>query len=172
MHPPGSYVGLTQLVQLPRPGNGEMTRPQIEFLLIGGENHRPGLQKTDFNPFVSMGIKAPILGRPGIPKTDAIKTRQDIFRHGRAGIMAFGQGIQLNFPLPHRPVLWLATVNFIPLMARLVGGPGGHRKFNILRRTNLQVFIMPIMAESPFKPSARKGCLNGRLTYLNNCEQN
>ncbi len=77
-------IGRAKFVQLPRTGNGEMSRRKVVFFLVGGQSIEPVSRKTISTPLVAMRVFAPILRAAGVPVTDAVQSRQNVFRHGRS----------------------------------------------------------------------------------------
>jgi hypothetical protein len=122
MQPARPDVRGAQFVQLSGPCNGQAAGNEVEPPPVHRECHFPRLQKNNFNALVPMFIESPILGAGTIPETDAVQAWQQFGRKLRAGIVAFRQGVQLDFPLPHGANLRLAGVNLVRPAADLIDG--------------------------------------------------
>ncbi len=69
-----------------------------------------------------MFVQSPFL-RPGaIPETDAVQAGKDSGGKFGAGIMPFGEGVELDLPFLHRANLRCASVNRVRFAPDLVNG--------------------------------------------------
>ena len=66
-----------------------------------------------------MLVEPPVLCAAGVPKADAVQSRQHVARHGRAGIMSLAQRVEIDPAGLYGPILRLATIDLIAGTAAL-----------------------------------------------------
>ena len=87
-------------MKLPGPGDGQDAGPQGNLLLFDGIDVAPRLLEGQFEAFLAMPGKSPILLLLGVPQADRLQARQALVRQARAGILAAREGMKLEFARP------------------------------------------------------------------------
>ena len=118
-------VWRTQLVQLPRARDGEVAGAKFKIPPLNHEGHGACFQKVDFDAFIPVRIKPPVLCLICIPKADAVDARQLTGLERNARIMAFGERMQFDLAITHGRELRLAGNNPEARMFAPVNGVNG-----------------------------------------------
>ena len=92
--PSRSEIRIAQTVQVPRACDGQVSGVELVPALPEAEHHAPGLEANDFDAFIAVRLKSPVLFSARVEKADAADARQDAVRNTDTGIVTMRQGAE------------------------------------------------------------------------------